>query len=62
VTSEPRAIPEIVEEIRNLNYELGSEYGRQRIADPAIRVRLARRRSECRDELAEAERRLREGE
>lgn len=57
-----RSTEEIREELRNVNYELGSDHGRQRIADPAIRAGMGRRRRELKDELAEAERRLRDGE
>jgi hypothetical protein len=55
-----RATEEIREELRNVNYELGSDHGRQRIADPAIRAGLGRRRRELKDELATAVRRLEE--
>ncbi len=55
----PRAIPEIQEELRGLRDALDMK---PRIVDPAIRERLGRRKTECKDELIEAERRLREGE
>ena len=55
----PRAIPEIEDELREIKDLL---HGKQHVLDPCIRMRLGRRRRECKDEIAEANRRLRAGE
>ena len=54
-----RSTVEIREELRGVKETLD---GPPRIVDPWLRAALGRRRRELKDELAEAERRLREGE